>query len=52
MEIYKPLTDQKLKYLENENVETTNVLYELSIKIDDLNNRLQVLENYLLSDGK
>jgi len=52
MEMYKPNIDQKLNYLENENVETTNVLYELSNKIDDLNNRLQVLENYLLSDGK
>jgi len=52
MQIYKPSINQKLNYLENENVETTNVLNELIYKIDNIDSRLKILESYILSDGK
>lgn len=50
--MYKPSINQKLNYLENENVETTNVLNELICKIDNIDSRLKILESYILSDGK
>jgi peptidoglycan hydrolase CwlO-like protein len=44
--------EERLKNLEKENTETTNVLYELQNQIDSLNERLKIIENYILSDGK
>lgn len=44
--------NKKLKDLEIENVETTNVLYEIINKVDTIDSRLKLLEDYLLSDGK
>jgi len=44
--------EERLKNLEKENTETTNVLYELQNQIDSLNERLKIIENYTLSDGK
>ena len=44
--------NKKLKELEIENVETTNVLYEIINKFDTIDSRLKILEDYLLSDGK
>jgi hypothetical protein len=44
--------NKKLKELEIENVETTNVLYEIINKVDNIYSRLKLLEDYLLSDGK
>ena len=38
--------------LEEENVETNNMLYELSIDIDMLKERLKTLENFIIGDGK
>ena len=50
--MYKPSINQKLNYLENENVETTNVLYEIINRVDNLDSRLNLLEDYIISDGK
>ena len=43
---------KKLKDIEIENVETTNVLYEIINRVDNLDSRLNLLEDYIISDGK
>lgn len=44
--------NKKLKDIEIENVETKNVLCEIINKVDSIDSRLNLLEDYLLSDGK
>ena len=51
-ECYKPSLEERLAILEDENVETNNMLYELSIDIDMLKIRIQTLENLVIGDDK
>ena len=41
-----------MQQLEDENVGTTNELYELQIEIDMLKIRIQTLENLIIGDNK
>jgi polyhydroxyalkanoate synthesis regulator phasin len=50
--IYKPPVEARVQQLEDENVGTTNELYELQIEIDMLKERLKTLENLIIGDGK
>ena len=50
--IYKPPVEARVQQLEDENVGTTNELYEILIEIDMLKERLKTLENFILGDGK
>ncbi len=49
---YKPSLEERLARLEDENIETNNMLYELSVDIDMLKIRIQTLENLVIGDGK
>ncbi len=49
---YKPSPEERLARLEDENIETNNMLYELSVDIDMLKIRIQTLENLVIGDGK
>ena len=51
-ECYKPSLEERLAILEEENIETNNMLYELSIDIDMLKIRIQTLENLLHLEEK
>ena len=51
-ECYKPSLEERLAILEDENVETNNMLYELSIDIDMLKIRIQTLEDLIIGDDK
>ena len=51
-ECYKPTIEERVARLEDENVETNNMLYELSIDIDMLKIRIQTLENLIIGDDK
>lgn len=51
-ECYKPTIEERVARLEDENVETNNMLYELSVDIDMLKIRIQTLENLIIGDGK
>ena len=51
-ECYKPTIEERVARLEDENVETNNMLYELGNDIDMLKIRIQHLENIILGDGK
>ena len=51
-ECYKPSLEERLARLEEENIETNNMLYELSIDIDMLKIRIQTLENLVIGDDK
>ena len=51
-ECYKPTIEERVARLEEENVETNNMLYELSIDIDMLKIRIQTLENLIIGDDK
>ncbi len=50
--IYKPPIEARVQQLEDENVGTNNMLYELSIDIDMLKIRIKALENLVIGDGK
>ena len=50
--IYKPPVEARVQQLEEENVGTTNELYELQIEIDMLKIRIQTLENLVIGDDK
>ena len=50
--IYKPPVEVRVQQLEDENVGTTNELYELQIEIDMLKIRIQTLENLVIGDDK
>ncbi len=49
---YRPSPEERIAKLEDENVETNNMLYELSIDIDMLKIRIQHLENVVIGDDK
>ncbi len=51
-ECYKPTIEERVARLEDENVETNNMLYELSVDIDMLKIRIQTLENLIIGDDK
>ena len=51
-ECYKPTIEERVAILEDENVETNNMLYELSIDIDMLKIRIQTLEDLIIGDDK
>ena len=51
-ECYKPTIEERVARLEEENIETNNMLYELSIDIDMLKIRIQTLENLIIGDDK
>ena len=51
-ECYKPTIEERVARLEEENVDTNNMLYELSIDIDMLKIRIQTLENLVIGDDK
>ena len=50
--IYKPPVEARVQQLEDENVGTNNMLYELSIEIDMLKERIKTLENLVIGDDK
>ena len=50
--IYKPPVEARVLKLEEENVGTTNELYEILIEIDMLKDRLKTLENLVIGDNK
>ena len=50
--IYKPPVEARVQQLEDENVGTNNMLYELSIDIDMLKERIKTLENLVIGDDK
>jgi hypothetical protein len=41
-----------VQQLEDENIDTNNMLYELSVDIDMLKIRIQTLENLVIGDNK
>ena len=49
---YRPSPEERISKLEDENVETNNMLYELSVDIDMLKIRIQTLENLVIGDNK
>ena len=49
---YKPSLEERLARLEDENIETNNMFYELQIDIDMLKERLKTFENLIIGDGK
>ena len=51
-ECYKPTIEERVARLEEENVETNNMLYELSIDIDMLKIRIRTLEDLIIGDDK
>ena len=51
-ECYKPSPEERIARLEEENIDTNNMLYELIVDIDMLKERLKTLENLILGDGK
>ena len=50
--IYKPPVEARVLKLEEENIDTNNMLYELSIDIDMLKERIKTLENLIIGDNK
>ena len=44
--------EARVQQLEDENVGTTNELYEILIEIDMLKERLKTLENLIIGDNK
>ena len=50
--IYKPPIEARVLKLEEENIDTNNMLYELSIDIDMLKERIKTLENLIIGDNK
>ena len=51
-ECYKPTIEERVAILEEENIDTNNMFYELQIDIDMLKERLKTLENLIIGDGK
>ncbi len=49
---YKPPLEARVLQLEDENIDTNNMFYELQIDIDMLKIRIQHLENIIIGDGK
>ena len=51
-ECYKPPLEARVLQLEEENIDTNNMLYDLSIDIDILKIRIQTLEDLIIGDDK
>ena len=51
-ECYKPPLEARVLQLEDENIDTNNMLYELSIDIDMLKIRIRTLEDLIIGDDK
>ena len=51
-ECYKPSPEERIARLEEENIDTNNMLYELNVDIDMLKIRIQTLENLVIGDDK
>ena len=51
-ECYKPTIEERVARLEDENIDTNNMLYELNVDIDMLKERLKTLENLVIGDDK
>ena len=51
-ECYKPTIEERVARLEEENIDTNNMFYELQIEIDMLKIRIQTLENLVIGDDK
>ena len=49
---YKPPLEARVLQLEEENIDTNNMFYELQIDIDMLKERIQHLENIIIGDNK
>ena len=49
---YKPPLEARVLQLEEENIDTNNMFYELQIDIDMLKERIQHLENIIIGDDK
>ena len=49
---YKPPLEARVLQLEDENIDTNNMLYELGNDIEMLKIRIQTLENLVIGDGK
>ena len=49
---YRPSPEERIAKLEDETIDTNNMLYELSVDIDMLKIRIQTLENLVIGDGK
>ena len=49
---YKPPLEARVLQLEDENIDTNNMFYELQIDIDMLKERIQHLENIIIGDNK
>ena len=50
--IYKPPVEARVQQLEEENIDTNNMLYELNVDIDMLKERIKILENLVIGDDK
>ena len=51
-ECYKPPLEARVLQLEEENIDTNNMFYELQIDIDMLKIRIQTLEDLIIGDDK
>ena len=51
-ECYKPTIEERVAILEEENIDTNNMFYELQIDIDMLKIRIQTLEDLIIGDDK
>ena len=51
-ECYKPTIEERVAKLEDENIDTNNMFYELQIDIDMLKIRIQTLEDLIIGDDK
>ncbi len=51
-ECYRPSPEERIAKLEDETIDTNNMLYELSVDIDMLKIRIQTLENLVIGDNK
>jgi len=51
-ECYKPSPEERIARLEEENIDTNNMLYELDNDIEMLKIRIQHLENIIIGDNK
>ena len=50
--MYKPPVEARVQQLEDENIDTNNMLYELGNDIEMLKIRIQHLENLVIGDDK
>ena len=51
-ECYKPSPEERIARLEEDNIDTNNMFYELNVDIDMLKERIKTLENLVIGDDK